>query len=92
MEILELINLFVDQNTAGAVITLFMTLKGFASVIANNFNTQDWGKAGDVVDWLASNNKKAKLTGDLGTDDKVLDVIQRKAPTNTVLKVLKALS
>ena len=66
--------------------------KGIASVIANNFNTERYGRFGLVIDWLASNNKKAKLTGD-NQIDSLLDIAARAVPAKTVLgKVLRVLS
>lgn len=69
-----------------------MTIKGVASVITNNFNTEHWGRAGIVLDWLASTNKKAKLTGNEQIDS-LLDIAARSVPSKTVLgKLLRILS
>ena len=69
-----------------------MTVKGIASVVANNFNTERYGKFGTVIDWLASNNKKAKLTG-VDQIDSLLDIAARAVPAKTILgKLLRVLS
>lgn len=75
-----------------SIAVYIMTIKGIASVIANNFNTEHWGKAGEVIDWIASNNKKAKLTGDEKIDS-LLDIAARAVPAKTILgKLLRVLS
>ena len=66
----------------------FMTAKGIASVFANNFNTQKWGKLGELIDWLASNNKKAKYTGDVLVDSFVKDAITKVPPKTKLGKFL----
>ncbi len=69
-----------------------LTVKGIASVITNNFNTEHWGKAGAVLDWLASTNKKGKLTGDEKIDS-LLDIAARSIPQKTIVgKLLRILS
>lgn len=69
-----------------------MTIKGIASVITNNLNTEHWGRFGDILDWLASTNKKGKLTGDEKIDS-LLDIAARTVPSKTILgKLLKVLS
>ena len=75
-----------------SIAAYILAAKGFASVIANNFNTEHWGKAGTVIDWLASNNKKAKLTG-VDQIDSLLDIAARAVPAKTILgKLLRVLS
>lgn len=85
--ILDALALSVPQWAAGIMIA-----KGVAAVLVNNLDTQKWGKVGVVLDWLASANKKAKLTG----DDKVDSVIKLAAeaiPSKTVVgKLLRILS
>ena len=54
----EMIDLLLAYGPA-QVVALVLTLKGIASVIANNFSTEEWGKAGDLIEVLASNTKKA---------------------------------
>lgn len=75
-----------------SIAVYILTIKGIASVIANNFNTERYGKFGLVIDWLASNNKKAKLTGD-DEIDSLLDIAARAVPAKTYLgKLLRVLS
>jgi len=75
-----------------SIAVYIMTIKGIASVIANNLNTEHWGRLGLIIDWLASNNKKAKLTG-IDQIDSLLDVAATSIPKKTVVgKILRFLS
>lgn len=75
-----------------SVAAYIFTIKGVASVITNNFDTQDWGKAGDVLDWLASTNKKGKLTGD-DRADSLIKLATQAIPKKTIVgKLLRILS
>lgn len=77
---------------AVALPTAFLVAKGIAAVFVNNYDTQKWGKLGVVLDWLASANKKAKLTGDSLTDSMIKSVAESIPPKTIVGKLLKALS
>ena len=75
-----------------SIAVYIMTAKGIASVITNNLNTERWGKVGDVLDWLASTNKKGKLTGK-DEIDSLLDIAARAIPKKTIVgKLLRFLS
>lgn len=75
-----------------SIAAYIFTVKGVASVITNNFDTQDWGKAGDVLDWLASTNKKGKLTGDKQVDS-LINIAKEAIPQKTIVgKLLRVLS
>ena len=75
-----------------SIAVYILTIKGIASVITNNWNTENWGKIGDVLDWLASTNKKGKLTGDPRVDS-LLDIAARAVPEKTIVgKILRFLS
>lgn len=75
-----------------SIAAYIFTVKGVASVITNNFDTQEWGKVGDALDWLASTNKKGKLTG-VDQIDSLLDVATRSIPKKTIVgKILRILS
>lgn len=75
-----------------SIAVYILTAKGVASVITNNFDTQDWGKAGDILDWLASTNKKGKMTGDKHVDS-LIEIATEAIPKKTIVgKLLRILS
>jgi len=75
-----------------SIAAYILVIKGIASVITNNLNTETWGNAGDALDWLASTNKKAKLTGKQEIDS-LLEIAARAVPEKTIVgKILRILS
>ncbi len=90
IEVLDLAMMVFPQAAA-----YILAVKGIASVLCNNLPTQEWGKSGEVLEWLASNNKEAKKTGDAKVDTKI-DLIglgSELIPPNTVVgKALRFLS
>lgn len=89
---MEIVELLLSTYGGASLVAGLLTVKGIASVIANNFNTESWGKAGDVIDWLASNNKKAKFTGNTGTDLVINEILERKKAKGKLSKFLRFLS
>ena len=83
----------MEIESVGASLTVaFLVLKGFAAVLVNNLDTQEWGKFGKVLDWLASSNKKAKLTGDSFADSVIKEVASAVPAKTIVGKIIRALS
>ena len=83
--ILDVLALAVPQFAA-----TILTIKGVASIICNNLPTQDWGKTGQILEWLASNNKEAKKTGNYNAD-RVVDAI-KPLNKNVISRILNKLS
>lgn len=80
-----------------SIAAYIFTVKGVASVITNNFDTQDWPdfgwfKTSSVLDFLASTNKKGKLTGNNQTDS-LIKLATQAIPKKTIVgKLLRILS
>ena len=72
--------------------TAFLVIKGFAAVLVNNLPTQKWGKIGKVLEWLASANKEAKMTGDSFADSVIKEVASAVPAKTIVGKIIRALS
>jgi len=86
-EILDLASVALPQ-----LAVYIVAAKGVASVLCNNLPTQNWGKLGVALEWLASNNKEAKKTGDSSVDE-AIDLIKDYVPKKTVVgRVLNFLS
>ena len=92
MELIDILGLLLENYASATVLSGFIVLKGCASVVANNFNTEDWKGIGKAIDWLASNNKKAKLTGTPAIDAQIESRILGVKPKGLIRKVLKFLS
>jgi len=82
----------VIESIAATMATAFLVAKGIAAVLVNNLDTQKWGKIGKVLEWLASANKKAKLTGEVYADSVIKQVADSVPPKTIVGKMLKVLS
>jgi len=87
----EIIDLLLSYAPA-QVIVLIMTLKGIASIVANNYDTQEWGKVGDFIEVLASNTKGAKLTKSEAANAAVKEALEHVAPKTIVGKLLRMFS
>ena len=86
-EILDLASVALPQ-----LAVYILAAKGVASVLCNNLPTQNWGKFGVALEWLASNNKEAKKTGDSSVDE-AIDLIKDYVPKKTIVgRVLNFLS
>lgn len=89
---MEMLELLFTTYGGGSAIAIFLAIKGAAAYLSNNANTQSWGKAGAVIDWLASANKKSKFTGNMEVDLVINEVIKRKKPKGKLGKLLNFLS
>lgn len=69
-----------------------LAIKGFAAYVANNTNTQSWGKFGKVIEFIGSVDKKAKLTGDVYADSVIKSVADAVPKKTIVGNLLRALS
>jgi|26BtaG_2_1085354.scaffolds.fasta_scaffold09765_3 hypothetical protein len=92
MDLNTIIEFALSEYAGATALTAFIMLKGVAAVAVNNLDTQKWGKVGKLVDWLASSNKKAKLTGSPELDQALVAKIAESKPKNIVAKVLNFLS
>lgn len=80
------------ENLEIVLPTAFLVAKGIAAVLVNNLDTQDWGKFGQLLEWLASANKKAKLTGDPQADTMIKSVTSYIPAKTVVGKLLRLFS
>jgi len=92
MDLNTIIAFALSEYVGATALTGFIIVKGLAAVVANNLDTQKWGKTGKIIDWLASSNKKAKLTGSPELDQILVEKITESKPKNVISKVLNFLS
>lgn len=92
MELIDLISLIIEQYGPVGWAAGFLALKGCAAIIANNFHTEEYGKVGKVIEWLASSNKKAKLVGDPILDAKILGAVKDSKPVKKINRILNIFS
>ena len=92
MEGLDILGLIVEGYGSAGAVALFLTVKGVASIVANNFNTEKLGKTGEVIDWFASNTKKAKLTGDTKVDNILKITAKARESKSLLAKAIKIFS
>lgn len=78
MEVLESIEVLISAYAPSALI-YFIGAKGLAAWLNNNIDTSNWPDwLRETVDWLASANKKAKMTGDFDADQALRKLDIRK--------------
>lgn len=92
MELIDVVGFLIGEYAGATFLAGFVALKGCSAVVANNFHTEEWGKAGQVIDWLASNNKKAKLTGEPTLDAQIAAKVRESKPVKALNKILNVFS
>ncbi len=83
-DIEALLTIVAPQAVAG-----WLMVTGAASKIAKHFATQNLEYIGPIIDFLASNDNQAKMTGDESIDSKILAIEKDNEPKNKMLKILK---
>ena len=82
---------YLTEAILASIAGLIATITTAASIVTNNFHTEEW-RIGPILDWLASTNKKAKFTGDYLADDKIDHAQKVNEPRSAALKFLSKFS